>query len=119
MKKPGLFRRLASFALDYDVNQAIKEQKRVNKAFPDSADGAYRLGILFYSQKRIDEAIEAYHHALRLDPSHARAHKNLGEIHVVQERYDLAWRHARLAHQNGDGRLLDMMRRYLPEPETG
>jgi tetratricopeptide (TPR) repeat protein len=115
-RKRGFWRWLASFALDHDVNRAIDEQQGVNARFPDFAEGAYNLGILYYSQKRVDEAIAAYQHALKLDPTCARAHKNLGEIYVVQENYGLAWRHARLAARYGNTKLIDMMRRYLDEP---
>lgn len=115
--KRGLFRWLSSFALDQDVNRAVEAQTAVNEQFPDFAEGAYNLGILHYSQRRVDEAIAAYQQALTLDPTFAKAHKNLGEIYVVQERYDLAWQHARLATQYGNTKLLEMMRRYLEEPE--
>lgn len=115
--KRGLFRWLSSFALDQDVNRAIEAQTAVNEQFPDFAEGAYNLGILHYSQRRVDEAIAAYQHALALDPTYAKAHKNLGEIYVVQERYDLAWHHARLAAHYGNTKLIDMMRRYLEEPQ--
>lgn len=116
-EKRSLFRRLSSFALDHGVNEAIDAQKKVNEQAPDFAEGAYNLGILYYSQKRVDEAIDAYLHAIRLDPTYAKAHKNLGEIYVVQERYDEAWRHAYIAAKHGNAKLLDMLRRYLPEPD--
>ncbi|MBM3261981.1 MAG: tetratricopeptide repeat protein [candidate division Zixibacteria bacterium] len=114
--KQGLFRWIASFALDHDVNRAIETQHEVNTQFPDFAEGVFNLGVLYYSQKRTDEAIMAYLHALALDPTFAKAHKNLGEIYVVQEQYELAWRHARLAARHGNTKLIEMMRRYLEEP---
>ena len=113
----NLFRRLTSFALDHDVNEAIEAQHRVNGQCPDFAEGAYNLGILHYSQKRVDEAIAAYQHAIKLDPTYAKAHKNLGEIYVVQEKYDQARHHAYIAAKHGNTKLIDMMKRYLPEPE--
>lgn len=115
-RKRGLFRWITSFALDHDVNRTIEAQRQVNAQFPDFAEGACNLGILYYSQKRVEEATAAYRHALKLDPTCAKAHKNLGEIYVVQEQYDLAWRHARLAAQYGNTKLIEMMRRYLEEP---
>ncbi|MEE2993065.1 MAG: tetratricopeptide repeat protein [Gemmatimonadota bacterium] len=116
-EKRNLFRRLTSFALDHDVNEAIEAQHRVNEQCPDFAEGAYNLGILYYSQKRVDEAIAAYQHAIKLDPTYAKAHKNLGEIYVVQEKYDQAWHHAYIAAKHGNTKLIDMLKRYLPEPE--
>ncbi len=115
--KRSLFRRLASFAVDHDVNKAIVAQRQVNEQVPDFAEGAYNLGILYYSQKRVDEAIEAYQQAIKLDPTYAKAHKNLGEIYVIQEKYDQAWHHAYIADQHGNTKLLDMLKRYLPEPK--
>ena len=111
-KKRGLFRWLSSFALDYDVNQAVERQTEVNDAFPDFAEGAYNLGILYYSQGQVDEAIAAYKHAIKLDPSYAKAHKNLGEIYVIQEQYSLAWDHAKIAETHGNTKLIEMLRRY-------
>ena len=116
-EKRNLFRRLTSFALDHDVNEAIEAQHRVNEQCPDFAEWAYNLGILYYSQKRVDEAIAAYQHAIKLDPTYAKAHKNLGEIYVVQEKYDQAWHHAYIAAKHGNTKLIDMLKRYLPEPE--
>lgn len=114
--KRSLFRRLTGFALDHDVNKAIDAQQHVNEQVPDFAEGAYNLGILYYSQKRVDEAIEAYQQAIKLDPTYAKAHKNLGEIYAIQEKYDQAWHHAYIAAQHGNDKLLDMLKRYLPEP---
>lgn len=116
-EKRGLFRRLVSFAVDHDVNKAIDAQRQINEQIPDFAEGAYNLGILYYSQKRVDEAIEAYQQAIRLDPTYAKAHKNLGEIYVIQENYDQAWSHAYIAERHDNTKLIEMMRRYLPEPE--
>ncbi len=108
----GLFRRLVDFALDYDVNQAVDEQLSVNVQFPDNAEGACNLGILLYSQGKVDKAIAAYTRAIQLDGAFASAHRNLGEIFVVQKRYELAWHHARKAEATGDSRLSDMLNRY-------
>jgi tetratricopeptide (TPR) repeat protein len=116
-EKRNLFRRLTSFALNHDVNEAIEAQHRVNEQCPDFAEGAYNLGILYYRQKRVDEAIAAYQHAIKLDPTYAKAHKNLGEIYVVQEKYDQAWHHAYIAVKHGNTKLIDMLKRYLPESE--
>lgn len=110
--KKGLFRRLAEFALDYDVKQAVESQVTVNVQYPEFAEGAYNLGILYYSQGKVDAAIDAYEHAIKLDPSYAKAHKNLGEIYVIQDRYDLAWQHARAAEQSGNTKLVEMLSRY-------
>ena len=111
-RKRGLFRRLAEFALDHDVNQAVEAQEDVNVQFPDFAEGAYNVGILYYSQGRVDDAIAAYQHAIELDETYAKAHKNLGEIYVIQERYGLAWRHACIAEQHGNSNLIEMLKRY-------
>jgi len=46
-EKRNLFRRLESFALDHDVNEAREAQHRVNEQCPDFAEGAYNLGILY------------------------------------------------------------------------
>ena len=111
-RKKGFFRRLAEFAVDYDVKRAVESQVTVNVQYPEFAEGAYNLGILYYSQGKVEAAIDAYKHAIKLDGSYAKAHKNLGEIYIIQERYDLAWEHARAAEQSGNTKLVEMMSRY-------
>ena len=44
------------------------------------ADAQYDYGVLLGMQERWDEAADAYRQALALNPLHAQAHNNLGQI---------------------------------------
>ncbi len=112
-RKKGVFRWLSEFALDKDVSDAVEAQKKVGESYPEFSEGHYNLGILHYSQGKVQEAIESYKKAIQIDPKNAKAHKNLGEIYAIQEQYDLAWKHAEIAESLGNSKLMDMLRRYL------
>ncbi len=53
-------------------------------------EGYNLLGIVYSSEKDYDNALEAFQHALKLDPNSARTHNNLGNLYVAQEKFDLA-----------------------------
>ena len=42
--------------------------------------------------RRLDEAAAEYREALRIDPSYANAHNNLGNVFLAQQKYDDAIR---------------------------
>ena len=52
------------------------------------------LGVMLAAKGRIDEARQAFEHALRNNPDYATAHENLGDIlvHLAQRSYDSAIR---------------------------
>jgi predicted TPR repeat methyltransferase len=47
---------------------------------PGRADCYNNLGIIFQSTGKLQAAIDAYQHAIAIDPSHANAHSNLGVL---------------------------------------
>ena len=54
--------------------------------------------------------------AVRLDPKFAEAHASLCEEYAIRADYPAAWRHARLAEQNGQPRGVELLTRYgVPE----
>ena len=52
---------------------------RVNGVFPGVVqEGYYNLGVYYSEQGRVDEAIEQFNTAIKINPRHAQAHNNLG-----------------------------------------
>ena len=50
----------------------------------------YKRGFEFHNQGSLDQAIEEYQKALKLNPSYAEAYMNLGGIYVSKKDYDQA-----------------------------
>lgn len=50
----------------------------------------YKKGFEFHNQGSLDQAIEEYQKALKLNPSYAEVYMNLGAIYVEKKDYDAA-----------------------------
>lgn len=57
---------------------------------PNKARGHNSLGLAYYKQGRVEEAIREYREALKLDPDHLEAHHNLGATYAKQGRLEEA-----------------------------
>lgn len=55
---------------------------------PNNARGHYNLGWALAQEGSIDEAMIAYHEAIRLQPDHVEAHNNLGQILAQSGEFD-------------------------------
>ncbi|MBA7484660.1 hypothetical protein ES707_20190 [subsurface metagenome] len=66
-----------------------KSKKRQEQV---SAEERTRLGIKYWEQGKLDEAIKEYQEALRIDPNFALARSNLGVVYDKQGRLDDAVR---------------------------
>ena len=62
---------------------------------PKSVEGYNLLGIIEVSQKNFDAALDAFQHALKLNPSSSRTKINLGNLYIAQQKLDLAERQFR------------------------
>jgi tetratricopeptide (TPR) repeat protein len=73
----------SSLILDKDPDQKIPIEsdldEQVRKEWAEGID-FYDAGVKFESHREFGEAIEAYRHAVRLLPSFARAHADLGRL---------------------------------------
>ena len=69
-----------------DALAKVQEELAANP----SIEGYNLLGIIYTSQKNYSEALDAFQHALKLDPDSARTRNNLGNLHVAQGNLDLA-----------------------------
>lgn len=64
--------------------QALSGYQSLTRAMPQNADFWFRLGNVYARLKRPDEAVDAYQHALAIEPGHAKAWHNLGIIRLRQ-----------------------------------
>ena len=110
-----LRKQLVEFALDYETERHIAEQKAALQANPAWARGYLNLGLLYQTQSKQDLALEHFLKALSLDPRLADAHVAAGQVYAVRGEYDKAWEHAHLAAAFGNRRLLELLERYKEE----
>lgn len=69
-----------------DYRNCVESYQRVVELVPDSVRGHMNLGSALYHLDQFDAAIEAYQHAIDIEP-HPRALSNLGTALFHQERY--------------------------------
>lgn len=63
-----------------DIGGAEQVLKQVLSKTTMTADLAFAMGRIRGARNRMDEAILAYREAIRLDPAHLEAHRNLAEL---------------------------------------
>jgi tetratricopeptide (TPR) repeat protein len=108
----GFARGLVDFALNHDVATEIERQQQILAKDPDSAAARLNLGILFYSQGRVEDAIREMLMSIECDPSQGRPYRKLGEIYIGLRDYPQAAIYARMAADRGDSKLLEAFERY-------
>ena len=69
----------------------------------DGEEAYYLLGVDLKNLNRLDEAIQAFEQAVRINPSYARAHTRLGEIYAGHGDADVAREHFRRAVASDPG----------------
>lgn len=109
----GFWRKeLIEFALDHETERHIAEQKEWIAREPGDARPWHHLALLYRMQGRGEEALGLLLECVRLDPSHGAAHVALAEMYAVAGDGASAWRHAVAAEEVGDGRGVELLRRY-------
>ena len=73
-----------ALATDY-YKKAVANLSKFARDNPKDADGHYLLGNAYYSDKQTKKAIESYKKSLELSPNFAKAHLNLGFMHIVDQ----------------------------------
>ncbi|ANQ52048.1 tetratricopeptide repeat protein [Flammeovirga sp. MY04] len=71
----------------YFENNQIDEAKALLENSLDKVDNpefAYTLGVIYQNEGKIDEAIETYEKALKIDPKHINTNYNIGTIYYNQ-----------------------------------
>jgi tetratricopeptide (TPR) repeat protein len=89
------------YALEDNLNLAIKDYLTALQLKPDYAEAYFNLGAVYYRQKLLKKAEEVFLKAIEIDPDYGRAHYSLGFVYLDQKKYDLAKLHAERAAENG------------------
>ena len=105
------------FALDHETRLHMDEQREWIAREPSNPKPYYALSQFYRIGGQADYALALMLEAVRLDPKFAEAHASLCEEYAIRADYPAAWRHARLAEQNGQPRGVELLTRYsIPEP---
>ena len=99
-------------ALDSETHGQMAEQVEWIAREPGNARPYYHLAQFYRMEGRQEEALGLLLEAVRLDATLAGAHSSLAEVYAVRGDYASAWRHARAAEQNGEGRAVEMLTRH-------
>jgi Flp pilus assembly protein TadD len=84
----------AQAAIDkQDWSTAISELEQARRKDAKNADVYNLLGYSLRKNGRLDEALDRYQSALRLDPQHKGAHEYIGEAYLLKRQPDKAREH--------------------------
>jgi cytochrome c-type biogenesis protein CcmH/NrfG len=100
------------FALSHETVRQMDSLRAWIKREPANPQPFFHLAQFYRMENRTQEALGLLLEAVRLDATFADAHAALAEVYVVRADYPAAWRHARLAEQNGNPRAVELLRRY-------
>ena len=75
-------------------DEALATYTTLAQDYPELPEVQNNLGVMLAAKGNVDEAREAFEHALRNNPDYATAHENLGDVflHLAQRSYDNASR---------------------------
>jgi serine/threonine protein kinase len=102
-------------------DQAITELKRATELDPNRSETHVNLGIAYAEKGWFDQAITELKRAIELDPNNAKAHSHLALTGYCSRRFDLAWKHVRIAERLGMPtqnivKLITLLRKVSREP---
>jgi tetratricopeptide (TPR) repeat protein len=83
------------------IDQAMAEYKQAIELDRNNAEAHTCLGNIYSDKGWLDKAIEEHKWAIELDPKNAVAHFNLASAYYTSKRFDLAWKHVRIAEKLG------------------
>jgi tetratricopeptide (TPR) repeat protein len=95
-----IFFSAGTYARNWTWGSNVRLWKDVAQKSPRNARGHYNLGNAYKSEGRIDNAIEQYRIALRLEPAKTEAHDNLGIAYAMKGDFAKAVAEFQLALQS-------------------
>jgi Tfp pilus assembly protein PilF len=72
------------------LDEAKQKIQELLKADPTSVEGYNLLGIVFSNGKNFPDALDAFQHALQLNPKSVKTHGNLANFYIAEGKPDLA-----------------------------
>lgn len=109
----------ASFLRLGRTGEAIPHFLAALAIHPNRATAHYNLGAAYLSSGQVDPAIASLREAIRIRPDYGKAHGNLGIALFFKGQYVEAWRHVRVALDEGTtlpADFLKALRERMPEP---
>jgi tetratricopeptide (TPR) repeat protein len=100
------------FALDHETQLHIDEQLAWIAREPANARPYANLAQLYRMNGKQDEALGLLLESVRLDEKFAEAHASLAEIYAIRGDSGAAWKHAKAAEENGEPRVVELLKRY-------
>src|SRR5260370_39425613 len=83
-----------------EAKNKIQEQLQQN---PANAGAFDLLGVISVSEKDYPDALDAFQHALKLEPNSTRTRNNIGNVYVAQGKFDLAEQESRTVLRTARG----------------
>lgn len=102
---------VVEFALSHETVRQMDGLREWIRREPGNPKPYYHLAQFYRMENRAEDALGLLLEAVRLDASFADAHAALAEVYAVKADYQAAWRHARLAGQNGNARAVELLTR--------
>jgi cytochrome c-type biogenesis protein CcmH/NrfG len=103
---------VVEFALSHETRRQMEGLREWIRREPANPRPYCHLAQFYRMENRTEQALGLLLEAVRLDATFADAHAALTEIYAIRFDYAAAWRHARLAEQNGSSRGVELLRRY-------
>jgi tetratricopeptide (TPR) repeat protein len=75
-----------SCAMQGRWDEAIAANKSIIEVFPNDINAFNRLGKALTEKGQYEEAIDAYNHAIEIDPKNSISHKNLRRLALLKEK---------------------------------
>src|SRR5271165_7140540 len=89
-KKPENYQQIEALVQQGHLDEAKAKVQEELQRNPSSVDGYNLLGIIEIDEQDYADALEAFQHALKLDPNSAKTHNSLGNLYVALKKIDLA-----------------------------
>ena len=105
-------REVIDFALDHETRRHMDEQIAWISREPSNPHPYYHLAQFYRMNGQAEKGLGLLLEAVRLDGKFADAHAALAEMYAVSGDTAAAWRHARLAEDNGNPRGVELLQRY-------
>ena len=69
-------------------SEIIKKYQGIILEEPSNANAHFNLGILYYKNSQLDEAMREFHKVLEINPGDAETHYNIGNIFNKKNLFD-------------------------------
>ena len=103
--KPDMLAALVNLGSAYfgqkKYDAAIEQYKKAVLINPDEAMIHYNLGAAFSNNENYEQGVAEYLRAVELEPENGDAHYGLAIGYYQLKKYDLAWKHIRIAGKLG------------------